>query len=394
MKLRIFSRRRSGRPDYFLISAIGLLVIFGLVMLGSASSNLGKAKFGDAYYYLKHQLIYGLVLGVIGFAAGALVYYQRYKKFAFIMLIATITLLALVFTPLGVQAKGAARWLAFGPVVFQPAEIMKLFFIIYLASWLSRYAERQTSFRRGYIPFLIIIGTIAILLIKQPSTSTVIILASVALIMYFVSGAKIRYIFITAAVGAAALMLIVYVTPYRFLRVINFFPEDSLVGTMLLARCEKLPAEEQKQFCNRDAQSGQYHIEQARIAIGSGGLTGVGYGQSTTKISYLPEPAGDSIFAVIAEEFGFIGAATISLLFLAIVLRSFILAYRCRDKFGQLLLVGFGALIGIQAFMNIGAISGFIPLTGTPLPFISYGGTALAIFMTAGGILVNISKHS
>ncbi len=249
-------------------------------------------------------------------------------------------------------------------------ELVKLFFVIYLASWLSRRGDRQSSFKKGYLPFLIIFSIIAVLLLKQPSTSTVAILLAVSLIMYFVSGAKFRYIGGSILVGAVVLGLVTYFTPYRLERVINFLHSE------------------------QNTQTGGYHIEQARIAIGSGGIAGVGYGQSTTKINSLPEPVGDSVFAVIAEELGFIGATGLILVFFALVVRSFMLARRCHDKFGELLLVGFGTLIGVQAFMNIAAISGVIPLTGTPLPFVSYGGTALAIFMTIGGIMGNVSKHT
>jgi cell division protein FtsW len=190
--------------------------------------------------------------------------------------------------------------------------------------------------------------------------------------MYFVSGARISYILTTMTLAAVLFAGLLYLTPnsYRTQRIMSFIdPSQNVL-------------------------SSSYHINQSLIAIGSGNIFGVGYGESTTKIHYLPEPIGDSIFAVIAEELGFVGSVALILCFLILITRIFILAKRSRDHFAQLILVGFGSLIGIQVFINIGAISGLIPLTGMPLPFISYGGTALAVFMTISGIIINITKHN
>ncbi len=371
MRWRRRRREKEGRKtDYLLIFTIGFLVLFGLAMLASASSNLGKVRFDDPYYYLKRQLMYGVALGLAGFIVGSRIHYRRYQRFALIFLLATVTLLILVFTPLGVHAKGATRWLAIGPITFQPSEFLKITFVLYLAAWLARDSERERSFTKGMVPLGITLGGISLLLLKQPSTSTVVLLMGTALVVYFVSGAKIRYLFGFSALAVMFLGIITVATPYRWERIQNFF---SPAG---------------------DIERGGYHLNQAKIAIGSGGLTGVGFGQSTTKRRYLPEPVGDSIFAVVAEELGFIGSMVMIALFLFLVLRLFLLARRTRNKFGQLLLVGFGTVIALQTFTHIGAISGLIPLTGTPLPFVSYGGTALAVFMTMGGIAVNISKYS
>jgi len=363
-------RKRGKRPDYLIVICIAVLVLFGLAMLASASSNLGKTKFGDSYYYLKHQMIYGFSVGLVGFFIGAKIFYRRYRPFALFFLLGTIVLLLLVFTPLGVETNGATRWLAIGPLTFQPSELLKITFVMYLAAWLSRSSERDRSFWRGFVPFAIVIIGTSLLLLKQPTTSTVVLLMGTVLVVYFISGAKLRYIFGFAGTAAALLIAVTIVTPYRFERVRNFFEPQV------------------------DVQAGGFHLNQAKIAIGSGGLSGVGFGQSTTKLNYLPEPVGDSIFAIIAEEFGFIGGTALVAVFATLVLRFFILARRSRDKFGQLLLIGFGSVVALQTFLHIGAISGLIPLTGTPLPFISYGSTALAVFMTMGGIAVNVSKYA
>ncbi len=359
-----------GTPDYLIILVTFFLVIFGLVMVASASSELAQKNFGDSYFYLKHQITYGLLIGLAGFFVTSKIYYKNYKKIAVPLLMLTIVGLVLVFTPLGVAAGGASRWLKFGPLIFQPSEILKITFVVYLAAWLSGNETRKSSFWGGFVPFLIIGGLVAALLILQPSTSVVAILLLTALCLYFVSGARLSYIFGAIFLGIVALTLVAYASPYRWQRIIGFLnPQEN-------------------------TQSSTYHINQSLIAIGSGGIFGVGYGQSTTKILYLPEPIGDSIFAVIGEEFGLVGGMVLVTAFLTLVLRGLILSRKIYDGFGQLLLVGFSFLIGFQAFVHIGAISGLIPLTGIPLPYISYGGTALAVFMSISGIMVNISKYA
>lgn len=368
MRLRILAKRRNN--DYLMIAAAALLVVFGLVVLASASSPMAQLKFGNSYYYLKHQLLSGLLLGILGFFAGAKIYYRYWEKLAIPLLIVGVALLILVYTPLGVTAGGATRWLAIGPITFQPSEILKFVFIIYLAAWLSHNKERQDAVLGGLLPFLIILGGVLFLLIKQPATSTAVILALIAMAMYFFGGARLTHIISIVVLVLLAFGLLIYLTPYRWNRV--------------------------KAFLNPEAnpQTTGYQINQAKIAIGAGGWWGVGYGQSTTKIKYLPEPIHDSIFAVIAEEFGFVGSVTLIGLLLLLVFRMFFIAKHVKDKFGQLLIIGFGLLIALQSFVNIGAISGVLPLTGLPLPFVSYGGTALVMFMTAVGIANNIAKYA
>jgi len=338
-------------------------------MLASASSHLGKASFNNSYYFLNHQILNGLLIGALGFLVTVFFPYRQYRKLALGLLILNIILLILVFTPLGVTAKNASRWIAFGPITFQPAELLKITYILYLAAWLSGRRHRRHDFWVGAFPFSVMTGIVAGLLLLQPATSTVAILIATGFLMYFASGARLRYLAAMIIGGVAAFGAVVYFGPaYRLERLQNFLDPASNVL------------------------SGNYQLNQALIAIGSGGLTGVGYGKSTTKIHYLPEPAGDSIFAVIAEEFGFIGSIVLIGLFTALVIKLIVAAKSIRDRFGGLLLVGFGSLIGIQAFVNIAAISGLIPLTGVPLPFISFGGTALAVFMTISGISVNILR--
>lgn len=365
-------REKSGhKPDYLLLTAGIALVIFGLIMLSSASSDIGKLKFNDTYYYLKHQLEFGFSLGALGFFLGYVISYRRYKKIAFPLLLLSIGALAAVFTTAGISAGGAMRWLKVGMLTVQPSEILKLTFVMYLAAWLGNAkANRQSNFMAGYVPFLVISGIVALLIFLQHSTSALVILMSAALCLYFVSGAQWSYILNTIFIGALLLAVGVYVTPYRFNRVIGYFAGQN------------------------DTQGSYYHLNQALIAIGSGGVAGVGYGQSTSKYNYLPESISDSIFAVIAEELGFVGATALILAFFVVALRGIMIAIKMRDNFGKLLMAGFVTVMSVQVFLHIAANVGLIPFTGVPLPFISYGGTSLAVFMTILGIMVNISKYA
>jgi cell division protein FtsW len=365
-KLRI----KSSSPDYLFLAIVFILVIFGLAMLASASSNLGKTQFNDSYYYLKHQIIYGLLLGLLGFAVGYFIPYGWWKKLAFPMLLVSIATLALVFTHFGAKINGTDRWLRLGPSSFQPAELVKLVYLIYLAAWLSNTRlKREKDFQNGLLPFAIVSGTIGLLLVLQPATSTVAILLGSGLVVYFISGAPIKYILGIVGVGIAAVALLIYLTPYRMARITGFLNP------------------------NENAQGQNYQVNQALIAIGSGGAFGVGYGQSATKTSYLPAVIDDSIFAVVGEELGFVGACALIALFCLFTFRLFWIAKGVGDRFGKLLLIGFGTVIALQAFVNMASISGVIPLTGVPLPFVSYGGTALAVFLTMSGIALNVSKN-
>jgi cell division protein FtsW len=361
--------RNSKKPDYLILVCFILLLVFGFIALASASSHIGNVDFNDSYYYLKHQLIFGFLPGLVLFFLTLNLNYQFYKSriFSVLFLLISIILAAMVFSPLGIRAQGAVRWLAIGPISFQPAEIFKLSLIIYLASWLSKNEKRQKNLQSGLAPFLVILGLVSGILLMQKSTSPVAVLILVALIMYFMSGAKNRYIFGIFGLAAVTLTMVIMFSDYRANRILSFLRPEA------------------------DPQGGGYHLQQAKTAIGAGGLTGVGYGQATVKFR-LPEPAGDSVFAVIAEEFGFIGSVVIIGLFAFLVLRIFLLSQKIKDRFGVLLLIGFGSIIGIQAVFNIGSMTGVLPLTGMPLPFISYGGTQMVIFMAMIGIILNISR--
>ncbi len=364
-------KKKGHAPDYFLMALVVALTVFGLVMLASASSDLGKVQFNDSYYYLKHQILYGLSIGIAGFCCGYFIPYQKLKKIALPLLVVSIIFLALVFTKLGSLVNSTNRWLRFGPLSFQPAELMKFTYLTYLAAWLSNVKmKRASNFLEGLVPFLAVSGVIAALLILQPATSTVFILLGSGLVVYFMSGAPVKYIFGTILIAVLAVGAVIMVTPYRLARITGFLHQS------------------------QNTQGQNYQVNQGLIAIGSGGFMGLGYGQSVTKGGYLPTPIDDSIFAVIAEELGFVGAASLIVLFFLFTIRLFWLSKKTGDRFGKLLLIGFGTVVALQAFVNMASISGVMPLTGVPLPFISYGGTALAVFLTISGVALNVTKYN
>ena len=362
--------RPTSPPDYLFIGALILLVLFGFVMLASASSDIAKFRFDDSYHYLKQQAVNGIGFGLAGLFLGAFLFYRRWERVALPLLGLTIILLILVFTPLGFSTKGSARWVDFGFIAFQPGELLKITFLVYLAAWISKNTKRGSSLSEGFLPLLVLMGGVGFLLLMQPSTTTAVVILISSIVVYFMAGARFRFLALLGFIGVMGLSFVIYSTPYRLQRVLTFLQPETV-----------------------DVLEEGYHIDQALTAIGSGGLFGVGYGKSTTKLHYLPEPIGDSIFAVIAEELGFVGASVMLFLFFVLVLRGFMIARRVSDVFGRLLVLGFSSLIAIQVFINVGAVSGVLPLTGVPLPFVSFGGTALAVFLTMGGIIINVSRY-
>lgn len=345
------------------------LVAIGLIMLASASWPLGFDRFGDGYYFLKHQIIFGLLPGLVGCAVAMRVPYDTLRFFAPHMLGLSILLLVLVFIPgVGADFGTSHSWISLGSFSFQPSELVKLTFLIYLAAWLEKRSKHELkSVATGLAPFLTVLGLISLLLILQPDTGSLGIIVLTAFSVYFVAGAPIAYLFGLGAVGALGLGLLLKFSEYRAARILTFLhPELDPLGI-------------------------GYHINQALLAIGSGGIFGRGYGHSLQKFQYLPEVAGDSIFAVMSEELGFILVTVFLFFYLAFIFRGLKIAEKSPDGFGKYLVIGIMAWFGIQAFVNIGAMVGIMPITGVPLPFISYGGTALAISLTAAGVVLNVS---
>lgn len=348
-----------------------LLSIFGLIMLSSAGIVDGQKKFGSAYYYFYHQLLYGFLPGLLLFLIFSKIRYKFWKKISLPILITATLLLLAVFTPkFGLVFKGAARWLNLGLFSLQPSEILKFGLIVYFAAWFSGRSEKARNWSYSVIPFLVVLGFVVFLLALQPDIGTLSIVILIAVAMYFFAGAKLSHFFGLGAVLAAVIFLLVQFAPYRLDRLIAFFNPTA------------------------DPQGISYHINQALLGIGQGGIWGVGFGQSQQKTGFLPEPVGDSIFVVIAEELGLIGAGMLIFLFLFLAVQLVRIAQQTNDRFAQLFVLGLVVWIVGQAFINIGAISRLLPLTGVPLPFVSYGGTSLAVILASLGIAVNITNRS
>ncbi len=360
------------RPDKILLFTVLSLIVFGLIMISSAGIIYSQTRFGDQYYFFKHQLFYGVIPGIIILYLFQKIDYRRWKKMVVPFFLAALVFLVLVFVGnIGTEVYGARRWIQLGPLSFQPSEMAKLALVLYLAAWLeSKGGRKIKDFFEGFLPFLGIVGIAGFLLVKQPDIGTLGVLFLTSLAIYFASGARVSHLLSLVIAGIAGLVALVKFEPYRLSRFLVFLN----------------PAQ--------DPRGVGYQISQALIAIGSGGIFGVGLGHSRQKFNYLPEPVGDSIFAIIGEELGMIGAGILITLFVMLALRGFKIAKNAPDNFGKLTAVGITSWIIFQAFINIAAITGIIPLTGIPLPFISYGGTSLVFLMAGVGILLNISKQA
>lgn len=359
--------RAVDKPLLILTTAI---FVMGLFILASASMVISQKNFGTIWFYVLRQFLYGGIVGGIAFAITQRIPYHLWRKLALPLMIISLILLAALFIPnISFTAGGARRWLKFWDFSFQPSEILKFSFIIYLASWLSRRTKEVASMSYGMAPFSMMLAIVSIFLIMQPDIGTLGVVIVSAGALYFLGGGKISQIAMLSGLGIIVLYFLVQLAPYRLQRILVFLKPST------------------------DPQGIGYQINQAFIAIGSGGFWGLGFGKSLQKYSYLPEPMGDSIFAIAAEELGFVGAAGLVFLFAAFLWRSIFIAKRAPDLFGKLLAAGIVVVIMMQAFINMAAISGLLPLTGIPLPLVSYGGTSLVITLASIGILLNISKY-
>ena len=357
--------------DKFFLIILFLIITIGIAMFISASLGLLNKNPSIFYSVLIKQLVWGLGLGLIGMYICFKINYKFWRKYSLLIFIASILLTAAVFIPnLGWSHGGAQRWIQIGPMSFQPVEILKFGFIIYFAAWLSWVKNRVQDLKFGILPFIAMLAIIALILFKQPDTKSFILIVVTGVSMLFISGVPLRYIFGVGFLLALFFGTLVYFTPYLQERVRTFIDPS------------------------QDAQGSSYQIQQSLIALGSGGMFGRGFGQSIQKFSYLPEPQGDSIFAVLGEELGFVGAVSVILLYLLFALRGFRIANNSPDLFSRLLVSGIVILITVQSFMHIASITGVFPLTGVPLPFMSLGGTSFMIYLIAMGIVLNISKQS
>jgi len=367
------------RPDYYLIGVIIALILTGIVILASVSSAYSFKKFGNTYYFLKHQALFGLLPGLF---LGFLLYrikLSTLKKLSPFLLLITLVLMVLVFLPfIGLKSGDAARWIQVGSFTFQPSELLKLVSILYFATWLTSRLEKEEktadnkvfSFGNTFMAFLMILVIIVVLLFFQSNISTLGVIVLTAFFMYFSMNTPIWHTLFVILAGSGGLLVLIKLAPYRINRLAVFLNPDL------------------------DPMGIGYQIKQALIAIGSGGITGTGLGMSAQKFGFLPQTISDSIFAVFAEEAGFMGTLALILLFLVFAFLGFKTAQKSKDSFSKLTALGITFWIIIQAFVNIGAMIGILPLTGIPLPFIGYGGSALALELMGMGILLNISKNT
>ena len=359
-----------GGYDKILIFDVILLVIFGLVMISSASVVKSYKEVGNQYYYLFHQFFYGMIPGIILASILSRIDYRKFKKSAPLFLIATLALLLVVFVPgLGLDIRDTRSWILVFGMSFQPSELAKLMFIIYLAAWLEERKKKLNDFSQGFIPFIMIIALVAIPLIKQPDVGTLVAICAIAGTMYYIAGAGIAYIAMMFAGGIAGVITLIKIAPYRMNRLTTFMHPEI------------------------DPQGIGYQINQALLALGSGGLLGLGLGHSRQKFNYLPEPIGDSIFAITGEELGLIGLIFLIFLFIIFAKRGLAIANNTKDDFGKYIAVGITAWVTFQAILNIGAITSLLPLTGIPLPFVSYGGSALMSLLAGVGVLLSVSRY-
>ncbi len=363
---------RGHKPDYVLALAIFVLLAFGLVIMYSISPVLSQKLLGSATrnYYFYGQIV-AVLVGLGAWTFSTRYYYSHWKQWSHWILFAALLALFCLFIPgLTLNTNGATRWLKLGPVSFQPAELLKLGSVLYLAAWFERRKEGVRTFWDGLFPFIVIIFGLAILVgVLQKDLGTLLVLLAAATGMYYVAGAKVNHLLLLVGGGLVLGWLLIISFPHRMERLTVFLHPNT-------------------------TSSAGYHVDQALIAIGSGGIAGRGLGRSLQIYGYLPEAANDSIFAVIGEEVGFFGSVVLVGAFLLLMYRGFMIAQNAPDMFGRLTAIGITLWLGSQAVINIAAMLSLVPLTGIPLPFISYGGSSLVLALFGAGILLNISKYT
>lgn len=371
--MKNFSRMNPKKkgPSFSLLFIILALVVVGIIVISSASSVISLQTYDDSSYMLKKQ-IFNVILGLIALAVAYRVDSRIWKKLSAPLLIISLILLVAVLIPgIGSSHGGASRWLNLGPFgSLQPSEVLKFSLVIYLASLFEKKGTEIRTFLHGLLPFSAILVLVAILIMSQPDLGSFLVVAGLSVAVFFVSGSRLKHLGTLVVIGVAGIIALIKFEPYRMQRFLVFLnPEAHATGM-------------------------GYQINQALLAIGSGGIWGLGFGQSRQKFQYLPEPATDSIFAIIAEEKGLIGALAIIALFAIFGYLGYQVARNANDAYSRLVAVGITSWIIVQAFLNVCAILSLVPLTGVPLPFISYGGSSIIVLLAACGILLNISKNT
>jgi len=351
-----------------IITIVTLLISIGIVMIYSSSGVYALQVLGDSSYFLNRHLIFLCFGFVLTFCVMA-IDYRDLRKWVKPLVLVSIVLLMLVLVPfIGHASFGARRWFNLGIVNFQPSEFVKIVLIIYIADYLARKKNRLNHFWDGFLPPVLILGLVSGLVILQPDLGNALLMASIVLIMLYVAGAQVYHLGLLAAMAVPLLIFLIVNEPYRMRRIIAFIDPW------------------------KDSQGVGFQLTQSQIAFGSGGLFGVGPGQSVQKLFYLPAAHTDFILSIIGEELGLLGALTVVMLFIAMIWQGARIAKRTQEPFGYYLSVGLVAMLSLQAVVNIGVSIGALPTKGLPLPFISYGGSALIFNMIAIGLLLNISR--
>ena len=357
-------------PDLLLFIVVIILLSIGICVVFSSRYVMAYKWYGDSYFFLKKQLLYAIISLIIFFLATSIDYHY-YKKLVLPLLILSIILLTMVFVSgVGKSAGGARRWIKIGFFSFQPSEIAKFALILYIAESLTRkHSKEIKTFIKGILPSLIIVMVIFLLILKEPDFSTSLIILGISFIMLFIGGTRIIQLFTLGIAAIPIGILILLKENYRKVRLFSFIDPW------------------------RDPLDSGFHIIQSLIALGSGGISGIGLGESRQKFFYLPDQHTDFIFSIIGEELGFIGTLVIITLFILILWRGFKIAINSVDQFGALLAAGITAMITFQSIVNIGVVTKMIPTTGLTLPFVSFGGSSLIVNMFCAGVLLNISKY-
>jgi cell division protein FtsW len=359
------------RADKTLLTTIAILLLCGLVIFGSAA--LGVLSVNEAKFYavVKMQLVYALVGGSLALLIGSVLPYDFYRKYAYVLFASALFLTSLVFVP-GLQRYhgGAHRWIDIGSFSLQPSEFLKFAFVVAVAMWCTRYRHLFRNLKYGLLPYLLAAGAVSLLLLAQPDFGTYFVIMMASFMTYFVGGARKKHIYAVFAIAFIGGALLLSFRPYMLERVKTFFNSG------------------------HDPRGSSWQLNQSLIALGGGGLTGRGLGQSVQKFNYLPEPIGDSIFAVLGEELGFMGSVILFLLYGIVGWRGYVISKYAGDQFGRLLAIGIVTIVLSQAVLNIGSMLGMLPLTGVPLPLVSHGGTALMVALFELGVLLNISKNA
>jgi cell division protein FtsW len=356
------------KPDKALFIIIWIIIFFGLLVFSSAS--IGYIASGDEFARILGKQLISFAIGIPLLFIGLVVPLSFWRKYSLLIFFLSIIATLLVFIPkIGASAGGASRWLEIGPLTAQPAEFLKFGAILYTAAFFSNVREKITNIKYGLMPLVLILGVLGVILLAQPNTGIFVVIALASVGMFVVAGGKWRHVFILVIIALIGLFILAETRPYVKERITTYISFDKA-----------------------DQQAEGYQIEQSLRAIGAGGVFGRGFGQSIQKFGYLPEPIGDSIFAVLAEEFGFIGGILLIILFLLFTLAGLVTSARASTHFSRLVAVGIVILIAGESFLNIGAMLGLFPLSGIPILFVSQGGTAVVFALLEVGVLLNISR--